>query len=100
MSLEEQILTGIADIKQLLQRESIAVKEVLTIEEAAIYSGYEERYLKKLTGGANPELQSSKPKGGKVFIKRNHLEQFLSRNAKTPADDIKRMANKLIKDKA
>ena len=61
-------------------------KKMLTLKEAALYTGYKESYLYKLTAGK--KIPHTKPSGGAVFFDREELEQWLSRNKVKTTEDI------------
>lgn len=66
-------------------------KKKLTLKEAALYTGYKESYLYKLT--AAKKIPHSKPSGGAVFFDREELEQWLSRNKVKTNEEIENEAN-------
>ena len=66
-------------------------KKMLTLKEAALYTGYKESYLYKLTAGK--KINHSKPSGGAIFFDREELEQWLSRNKVKTNEDIENEAN-------
>lgn len=63
--LSEIIRTGVV----------LCQKEVLTLEEAAQYSGLKRNYLYKLT--STRVLPHSKPGGKNIFIRRADLEEWM-----------------------
>jgi excisionase family DNA binding protein len=66
-------------------------KKMLTLKEAALYTGYKESYLHKLT--AAKKLPFSKPSGGAIFFDREELEEWLSRNKVKTNEEIENEAN-------
>jgi excisionase family DNA binding protein len=62
------------------------VKELLSVNEAAAYTGYTRSYLYKLV--ALKELPRYKPTGGRVFFKRAELDAFMTHG--------ERQANRVI----
>ncbi len=59
----------------MLLNSSLLQKEILTLEEAALYTGLSKSYLyKKDLHKTNPILQTE---GKLIFFKRNELDQFL-----------------------
>ena len=57
---------------------AICHKEVLTVDEAAEYTGMEKSYLYKLT--ASRAIPHYKPYGKKCYFKRQELEEWLTSN--------------------
>ena len=78
-SIEQQL-------KQILNNQ-VATKEVLTLDETAIYTGFSKSYLYKLTSaGAIPH---SKPLGKNLFFDRQKLQDWLlSKPIKTNAEIV------------
>lgn len=66
-------------------------KKKLTLKEAAMYTGYKESYVYKLT--ASQRIPHSKPEGGAIFFDREELDQWLSRNRVKPVDEINAVAD-------
>lgn len=75
----------------------LAQKEVLTLDEAAQYTGMKKSYLYKLT--AAKAIPHYKPNGKNCFFKRTELEEWLTTNpVATTADlDAKAQAYCMIK---
>lgn len=67
--------------------ENISTKKVLSLEEAAEYSGYKKSYLQKLTSGG--VISHSKPNGKSIFFNREELEAWLLRNPRKGLVEIK-----------
>lgn len=63
-------------IEQLLA----ARKEVLTLEEACLYTGISMHYMYKLT--AAEKIPHSKPSGKMIYFERSKLNAWLLRNPK------------------
>ncbi|MCM1022290.1 MAG: helix-turn-helix domain-containing protein [Muribaculaceae bacterium] len=74
-------------------------KELLTVEEAALYMGLTKNTLYKLTH--NRQIPHYKPNGKMCYFKRTELEQWLATNPVATADDIATQANSYcMKNKA
>lgn len=58
-----------------ISREVLCSKAVLTLQEAAIYTGYALRYLQKLA--ASGQIPHGKPNGKSIFFDRKVLENWL-----------------------
>ena len=61
-------------------------KEVLTLDEAAQYTGIKKSSLYKLT--ASKAIPHFKPNGKVIFFKRHALEQWMTSNPVATADDL------------
>jgi excisionase family DNA binding protein len=61
-------------------------KKKLTLKEVAIYTGYKESYIYKLT--ASQRIPHSKPEGGAIFFDRLEIDFWLSRNRIKTIDEI------------
>ncbi len=72
---KSNLLTKIEEKLNLL---AICNKTVLTLEEAALYTGFKISYLYKLT--STQELGHFKPNGKCVFVDRIELEAWLKRH--------------------
>lgn len=66
-------------------------KKKLTLKEAAMYTGYKESYVYKLT--ASQRIPHSKPEGGAIFFDREELDQWLSRNRVKTVAEINAVAD-------
>lgn len=69
-------------------RDNIAIchKEVLTLDEAAQYTGMKKSYLYKLT--AAKAIPHYKPNGKNCFFRRTELEDWLTTNPVATAADL------------
>ncbi|MDT0642267.1 helix-turn-helix domain-containing protein [Zunongwangia sp. F363] len=72
LHLEDRLLR----IEKLLT----ANKEVLTLEEACLYTGISMSYMYKLT--AAEKIPHSKPSGKMIYFERTKLNAWLLRNSK------------------
>ena len=61
-------------------------KEVLTLEEAAQYTGMKKSYLYKLT--ASKAIPHYKPNGKNCFFRRTELEDWLTTNPVATMEDL------------
>jgi prophage regulatory protein len=86
MISEKQISERFSRLENLL----LLQKNKLTLKEAALYTGYKESYLYKLT--AAKKIPHSKPCGGAIFFDRAEIEQWLGRNRIRTNDDIENEA--------
>ena len=77
------------EIKQQLDRienSLVNQKEVLTLEEAAQYTGFSKSYLYKLTRSA--KIPHYKPAGKLCYFNRFELDQWLQQNRISTQDEI------------
>ncbi len=91
-----ELINRLDRIEKLL----ISNKKVLTLEEAADFTGYKPSYLYKLTSAR--EIPYSKPKGGALFFNKEKLESWMQQNEVKSKQDIesKALAYTLKKRKA
>lgn len=68
------------------QKMLFAQKEILTLEEAAQYTGLKKSYLYKLT--SSRAIPHYKPNGKNCFFKRAELEEWLTTNRVATDDDL------------
>ena len=78
------------ELQEIVNRVSanllIAQKEVLTLEEAAQYLGFQRSYLYKLT--SRMVIPHSKPLGKNCFFQREELEEWAQQNRIAPQREI------------
>ena len=89
-SLLKIIETRLANIESLL----VASKTVLSLEEAAVYSGYSTSTLYKYSAAGF--LPCSKPNGKYIFIEKVALDNWLLRKNKKSHTDLNAEANTYI----
>lgn len=91
-----ELINRLDRIEKLL----ISNKKVLTLEEAADFTGYKPSYLYKLTSAK--EIPHSKPKGGALFFNKEKLEFWMQQNEVKSKQDLesKALAYTLKKRKA
>lgn len=65
-------------------------KNVLTFEEAVMFTGLAKSYLYKLTGGG--KIPYYKPSGKLIYFQREELERWMLRNPVKTADEIEQQA--------
>lgn len=81
-----------------IERLIISNKRVLTFDEACDYTGLSRSYLYKLTSSG--VIPHSKPNGKVIFFDKEKLNQWLLKNARKSADEIKEDAlNFVIENK-
>lgn len=65
-------------IRSMMQSIAITQKEVLTLDEAAMYTGLSKTYLYKLT--ASRKIPCWKPHGKMLYFKRSELDAWMLQN--------------------
>lgn len=65
-------------------------KNVLTFEEAVMFTGLAKSYLYKLT--ASGKIPYYKPSGKLIYFQREELERWMLRNPVKTADEIEQQA--------
>ena len=83
----EKILLELKELKIFL----LLQKEVLTIHEVSIYTGYTIDYLYKLVH-LNEIPYNKPPKGRKLFFEKKKLIEWLTSNKQIPNDELERKA--------
>ena len=64
----------------------LGAKEVLTLEECAIVTGYSKNHLYRLT--SQRAIPFYKPMGGCLYFKKSEVEGWLLRNRQAPTSEI------------
>ena len=90
------ILERLEKIERLLESQNLLQKEVLNLNDAALYLELSASHLYRLTStGCIPYY---KPNGKKLYFKRLELDQWLLRHRSTTQEEIEtQAANYLIK---
>ena len=73
-------------VENAVKMAGLATKEVLTIEEAAAFTGLSKGYLYQLT--FYKRIPYYKPAGGKLYFDRAELQAWLLQNRVSTADEI------------
>jgi excisionase family DNA binding protein len=73
-----------------IERGVMMQKNVLTFEEAAMFTGLAKSYLYKLT--ASGKIPHYKPSGKLIYFDRSELEGWMLRNPVRTADEIEQQA--------
>jgi excisionase family DNA binding protein len=71
----EFIQNELKEIKELLKKQTIQQKEILTIGEASEFLGLSVSRLYKMT--SNKEIPHYKPGGKKIYLNRNEIESWI-----------------------
>lgn len=82
----EFIQNELKEIKELLIKQSIQQKEILTIEEASEFLGLSTSRLYKMT--SNKEIPHYKPGGKKIYLNRQELEQWILNSRVASTNDL------------
>lgn len=90
------ILERLEKIERLLESQNLLQKEVLNLNDAALYLELSASHLYRLT--STGYIPFYKPNGKKLYFKRLELDQWLLRNRSTTNEEIEtQAANYLIK---
>ncbi len=73
-----------------IERGVMLQKNVLTFEEAVMFTGLAKSYLYKLT--ASGKIPYYKPSGKLIYFDRSELERWMLRNPVKTADEIEQQA--------
>ena len=73
-----------------IERGVMMQKNVLTFEEAVMFTGLAKSYLYKLTAGG--KIPYYKPSGKLIYFDRSELERWMLRNPVKTADEIEQQA--------
>lgn len=86
MTIEQKIL----EIENTVKMTNLATKEVLTFDEAALYTGLSRSFLYKSTSKCM--IPHYKPNGKMIYFNRVELEQWLQRNRVKTTEEIQQEA--------
>ncbi|NDV63786.1 AlpA family transcriptional regulator [Bacteroides sp. 224] len=81
-TLEKRIM----DVEGAVKMAALTTKEVLTFDEAAIFTGLSKSYLYKLTSGQ--KIPHYKPSGKLCYFNREELQAWLLQNRVSTSDEI------------
>ncbi|EDP96741.1 helix-turn-helix domain-containing protein [Kordia algicida OT-1] len=82
----EFIQKELKEIKELLKKQTLQQKEILTIEEASEFLGLSTSRLYKMT--SNKEIPHYKPGGKKIYLNRQELEQWILNSRVDSINDV------------
>lgn len=82
----EFIQNELKEIKELLKKQAIQQKEILTIDEAAEFLGLSKSRLYKMT--SNKEIPYYKPGGKITYLSRQELEQWILNSRTSSTSDL------------
>ncbi len=80
------IQNELKEIKELLKKQTIQQKEILTIEEAADFLDLSTSRLYKMTH--NKVIPHYKPGGKKIYLKRKELEEWILNGRVESVNDL------------
>ncbi|WP_207425708.1 helix-turn-helix domain-containing protein [Pedobacter sp. SYSU D00535] len=84
--IDEGILKKLSNIEQLLKEQNLLQKNILSLDEAAIYMNLSSSALYKLTSAS--KITYSKPTGKCIYFKREDIDRFLAGNTYVSNSDI------------
>ena len=92
---------GMKTIDERLARiESLVLmgaKEVLTLDECAMYTGYSRNYIYRLT--SQRAIPCYKPGGGKICFRKSEIERWMLSNRQATATELNRTASTIVAKK-
>ena len=83
-------MTEIIERLERIEKSVLLSKNVLTFEEAVMFTGLAKSYLYKLT--ASGKIPHYKPSGKLIYFDRSELEGWMLRNPVRTADEIEQQA--------
>ena len=91
MNDAEAIRSRLDKIEKLIL---IGSKEVLTLEECALFTNLSESYLYNLT--SQKKIRYYKPRGGKIYFKKSEVQDWLLKGQKLTGEEIEAQAEVYI----
>jgi excisionase family DNA binding protein len=88
----DKILTKIEDLKIILAKQIILSKEILTLDEAALYLLLSKSCIYKMT--SNKEIPYYVPGGKKIYFRRSELDKWIIESRITPMNEINLFSEK------
>jgi len=86
MATMSEILLEIKNLKDEVNRSNLFKKPFYTTKEASEYLGVSVSYMQKLV--ASKQITHFRPTGKLIFIRRNELEAFITRNCIHSNDEV------------
>lgn len=83
-------MTEIIERLERIEKSVLLSKNVLTFDEAVMFTGLAKSYLYKLT--ASGKIPHYKPSGKLIYFQREELERWMLRNPVKTADEIEQQA--------
>ena len=83
-------MTEIIERLERIEKSVLLSKNVLTFDEAVMFTGLAKSYLYKLT--ASGKVPHYKPSGKLIYFDRAELEQWMLRNPVKTAEEIEQQA--------
>lgn len=90
------IKSELNELKRLVGLFDVLNKEVLTLKEASLFTGYTESYLYKLNSVGSDLPVYSSCEGGKLYFKRTELELWLTQIKKKRVSEIEMDVNNYL----
>jgi excisionase family DNA binding protein len=92
--MEVNILSELQSIRQLLERQNLLQKEVMTLNDACEYLSVSASYLYKLT--CTDQIPHYIPTGKKIYLKRSEIDEWILRNRQFTNAEIEEAAEQYI----
>jgi len=93
--MKNENLLILEEIRDLIQRQNIYKKEILTLDEAVEYIRVSKSFLYKLT--SKGKISHSKPSGKLVFFKRADLDKWMLSNKSETVNELESQVNNYLK---
>lgn len=90
----DKILTKIEDLEILLTKQIILRKEILTLDELALYLLLSKSCIYKMT--SNKEIPYYIPGGKKIYFKRSEIDNWIIESRVTPINEISLILDKRL----
>lgn len=94
MILEQQFLEKLTSIEQLLSKQNLLQKEVMTLSEACEYLNVSPSYLYKLT--CTDQIPHYIPTGKKIYLKKSEIDQWVLCNRQSTNAELEQKAVEYI----
>lgn len=93
MNQEELIIDRLVNIERMLTEQSLATKEILNFNEAALFLDISHSHLYKLT--SQKQIPHFCPQGKRLYFKRMELQEWLLRNRQEETESVAERLNNL-----
>jgi len=90
--MEEEIIKKLNLIISLLSGQALAVSDVMTVDEVAIFLNFSKSHIYKLT--STKQIPHSCPSGKKIYFSKSEIEFWLLSKKKPTFDETINQASK------
>jgi predicted DNA-binding transcriptional regulator AlpA len=93
------IQDDLAELKRILTLSTILNKDILSLKEASLYTGYSEKYLYKLNSTTCDLPVYSAFSNGKLYFKRVELDKWMTKHKGNSIDEVQlKVENYLLRN--